>query len=234
MNRSAVATVLEAGQSATDPLDYERSVLSSLSECIPSEQAFFVRHGRISEYARSFDERVRRDTVGRFQLYARELEAFGKHALGRGAAAVDREFFGQSGLERLTYFGEVMRPHRGKSSLIGYLTFREQLLGCVVLGRASATFSVKEQATLRAVLPALSLCDAAIYRKASPSSAVESGLSLREREILGYLSLGYTNREIALACGTAPKTVRNQLSAVFRKLGASTRTEAVAISLGRL
>jgi DNA-binding CsgD family transcriptional regulator len=46
-----------------------------------------------------------------------------------------------------------------------------------------------------------------------------------------YLQLGYTNAEIALACGTSPATARNQLSSVFRKLGASTRAEAVALAL---
>jgi DNA-binding CsgD family transcriptional regulator len=57
-------------------------------------------------------------------------------------------------------------------------------------------------------------------------------LTAREREVLSYLRLGYTNREIAAACGTSPRTVRNQLSTVFEKLGAATRAEAVAISLG--
>jgi DNA-binding CsgD family transcriptional regulator len=58
-----------------------------------------------------------------------------------------------------------------------------------------------------------------------------ASLTPREREVVKYLSRGYTNRDIALACGTAPRTVRNQLSSVFEKLGASTRAEVVAIAL---
>jgi DNA-binding NarL/FixJ family response regulator len=44
-------------------------------------------------------------------------------------------------------------------------------------------------------------------------------------------ALGYTNREIALACGTSFRTVRNQLSAVYAKLGAANRTEALALGI---
>jgi DNA-binding CsgD family transcriptional regulator len=55
-------------------------------------------------------------------------------------------------------------------------------------------------------------------------------LSPRERELLAYLRLGYTNREIASACGTSFRTVRNQLGPLFAKLEVSTRAEAVARS----
>ncbi len=55
-----------------------------------------------------------------------------------------------------------------------------------------------------------------------------AALSKREREVVGYLGLGYTNQEIALALGSAPRTVRNQLSRVYEKLGVSGRAEAVA------
>jgi DNA-binding CsgD family transcriptional regulator len=234
MSDAPIAAVLDAAQRANGLLDYERRVLGELRAEIPCEQAFFVRQNCIGAHAEGFDEAVRRDTMDRFDLYARELAVFGQDARRRGGVGVDRVFFGKQGLERLAHFREVMRPHRGQSSLIGYLEFRGQLLGCVVLGRASTGFKDAEQASLRAALPALSLCDVAVYRRKPQSPELDGALSPREREIVSYLGLGYTNREIALACGTSPRTVRNQLSAVFRKLGASTRAEAVAISLGGL
>jgi len=57
-------------------------------------------------------------------------------------------------------------------------------------------------------------------------------LTPRERDVLEYLCLGYTNREIALACGSSPNTVRNQLVSIFAKLGVTTRSEAVGVALG--
>ncbi|MBX7196754.1 MAG: LuxR C-terminal-related transcriptional regulator [Sandaracinaceae bacterium] len=55
-------------------------------------------------------------------------------------------------------------------------------------------------------------------------------LSTREREVVEYVVLGYTNREIGLACGTSPNTVKNQLQSVFRKVGAASRAELVRIA----
>jgi DNA-binding CsgD family transcriptional regulator len=55
------------------------------------------------------------------------------------------------------------------------------------------------------------------------------GLSPREREVVSYVSLGYTNREIGLACGTSAHTVHNQLRSVFRKLDVCTRAELVRV-----
>jgi len=53
-------------------------------------------------------------------------------------------------------------------------------------------------------------------------------LSAAERDVLSYLPLGYTNAEIARARGTSSRTVRNQLSTAYVKLGVATRAEAVA------
>jgi DNA-binding NarL/FixJ family response regulator len=53
----------------------------------------------------------------------------------------------------------------------------------------------------------------------------------REREVLRLLQLGYTNPEIARALGTSPNTVRNQVSSLLAKAGATTRTELVGLTV---
>jgi transcriptional regulator EpsA len=53
-------------------------------------------------------------------------------------------------------------------------------------------------------------------------------LSAREREIIGRLSCGNTNSDIAEALEISPFTVKNHLKRIFRKIGASNRTQAVA------
>jgi DNA-binding NarL/FixJ family response regulator len=52
-------------------------------------------------------------------------------------------------------------------------------------------------------------------------------LSEREREVLEAIAAGQTNREIAQALFLSPHTVKEHTSALYRKLGARNRPEAV-------
>ncbi len=67
-------------------------------------------------------------------------------------------------------------------------------------------------------------------REAGVATAAMSG---REAEVLRCLAQGRTNAEIGSMLGITENTVRNHVHAVMRKLGATTRTDAVAIALRR-
>lgn len=54
-----------------------------------------------------------------------------------------------------------------------------------------------------------------------------SALTRREREILELVARGYDNRRIARALTLADKTVRNNVSAIFTKIGVNRRAQAV-------
>jgi DNA-binding NarL/FixJ family response regulator len=45
------------------------------------------------------------------------------------------------------------------------------------------------------------------------------------------LQLGYTNPEIARVLGTSPNTVRNQVSSLLAKVGATNRAELVGLTV---
>jgi len=55
-------------------------------------------------------------------------------------------------------------------------------------------------------------------------------LTARERDILGRLAVGDTNARIARHFGLSEKTVRNQLSAIFAKLGVADRVQAALLA----
>ena len=56
----------------------------------------------------------------------------------------------------------------------------------------------------------------------------DAKLTQRQVEILGALSEGQSNKEIAAALGVAEKTVKAHVSAIFRILGVVNRTQAAA------
>lgn len=56
-------------------------------------------------------------------------------------------------------------------------------------------------------------------------------LTARERQILVLISQGNSNRCVAKELGIAEKTVKNHLSAIFTKVGASDRTQAVVMGI---
>jgi DNA-binding NarL/FixJ family response regulator len=62
----------------------------------------------------------------------------------------------------------------------------------------------------------------------------EFSLTHRERDILGLLAEGRSNRDIAQHLYLSEKTVKAHLAAIFRKLGVANRTQAAmaAVSMG--
>ena len=56
-------------------------------------------------------------------------------------------------------------------------------------------------------------------------------LSKKETEILGLLSWGWTNKEIAGALRVSPETVKMTLRHVFQKLGVKNRTQAAILAV---
>jgi DNA-binding CsgD family transcriptional regulator len=70
--------------------------------------------------------------------------------------------------------------------------------------------------------------------KAAPVDATDppdGGLTRNERCLLEWLAAGRTNAQIARCANRSEKTVSNQLTRVYAKLGVVNRTEAVAFFL---
>ena len=69
------------------------------------------------------------------------------------------------------------------------------------------------------------------WKSVLPGSAVDpiGELSKQERRVLAAVADGKTDKEIAVALGLQPKTVRNYLERVFEKLGVNSRTQAAVL-----
>ena len=70
-------------------------------------------------------------------------------------------------------------------------------------------------------------------RSALPLPSDEPLLTRRQQEVLEYATRGLTNADIARIFGISTDAVKQHLSAVFAKLGAANRAEAIAIVLRR-
>jgi DNA-binding CsgD family transcriptional regulator len=221
---------------------FEAAVLDVFERYIGFDVAFFCGPTEIGDVARGLDPQVRPRARERWREMSAECLELLPAARRGGGVVIDSEWFG-SRLERLVYYDTIMRPHHGRTTLMAFLECQGRLSGELVIGRCkgSSPFTARQVEVLRGLVPVLSLsrhiylggrAQVACGQSAAPlpvaSAAGLASLSPREREVLGYLHLGYTNQQIGLALGSAARTVRNQLSRVYDKLGISTRAEAVA------
>jgi DNA-binding NarL/FixJ family response regulator len=58
------------------------------------------------------------------------------------------------------------------------------------------------------------------------------GVTEREKEIIGHVCRGYTNKEIASKLSLSEQTVKAHLNRIFRKFNVSSRSQLVAIAMG--
>jgi DNA-binding CsgD family transcriptional regulator len=225
--------ILEIAQGAADAAAFEREALARIERAVGFDVAFFAAKPETSITQVGFTRAAFEACLPRMPAYERELAPLKEAALARRGVAIDTEVLGARRRE-LRYFRELAAPVGGRHSLMAYLVLRGAVMGGVMLGRCGGAFSDAARATMEQALPALAVARASFAggMRTARAARVPAALTARERDVLEYLCLGFTNGEIARACGTAPHTVRNQLVRVFQKLGASTRAEAVAIALG--
>ncbi|HOX57742.1 MAG TPA: response regulator transcription factor [Candidatus Paceibacterota bacterium] len=66
------------------------------------------------------------------------------------------------------------------------------------------------------------------FQQQGTTTRPDEVLSKREAEVLGYVSRGYSDKEVAEALGLTPATVRSYLKTIYGKLHVHSRTQAIA------
>ena len=99
-------------------------------------------------------------------------------------------------------------------------------------------YVVKDNAPAKIVEAILTVAEGGRYIEEVAQTAYEvrsgeRGLSPRELDVLKFVSKGCANTEIAKLLGVSHNTVKNHLKAIFEKMGAADRAEAVALALRR-
>jgi len=224
--------VAELACSARDWDGFERETTALLLEAIGADTVFFSDGRRISAHGLGVIEQVRDRIQPLWPELAAQSAVLLEAALRAGGTLIDSEVMGKD-LERMPYYDALMRPVRGRTTLIGVVTPAGCVSHKIAIGRCwgSSPFRSRHSRLLASVLPTISLARAALAARKRQGERGEllGALTPREREVLGYLRLGYTNEQIGAALGTRARTVRNQLSRVYEKLGVATRAEAVGL-----
>lgn len=83
------------------------------------------------------------------------------------------------------------------------------------------------RAGVRALAAGLIVADPSLIGAMNETSATGGPLTDRETEVLGLLSRGLANKQIAVALGISEHTVKFHVSSIYTKLNATNRTQAV-------
>ncbi len=135
------------------------------------------------------------------------------------------------GADGLTVLGQL-REHYPSVAVVMFSGIDDPTLVQAALARGAAAFVLKHveprdlAGALRQVVRG-SIFTPLDLPGSAKESASEAGLTKRESSILEALEHGSSNHEIAKRLFLAEQTVKFHLTNIYRKLGVSTRTEAV-------
>ena len=213
--------------------ELRREILAAVQGSVGFDFGIVWRPGEAEATLEGFDRRYWDLYRARQAVYADDVALLSRAACAESGVIRDQAVLDGTRRRRSAFYAEIINPIGSRSFLTAVMRFRGQVVGLIQLGRGPGhAFREREADTLRALLPVTTLAE--LSQPSPPLSPRVQLLSPREREVIGYLTLGFTNREIGAACGTSPLTVRNQLVSLFRKADVSTRAELVAWALGAL
>jgi DNA-binding NarL/FixJ family response regulator len=136
------------------------------------------------------------------------------------------------GMDGLTVL-ESLRERYPSIAVVMLSAIEDPALVRAALQRGAAAFVLKRVDPRDLAAAVRQVTSGSIFRPLDPSAAnpaaahEEAGLSRRELSILAALEAGGSNREIAGRLFVAEQTVKFHLTNIYRKLGVSSRTEAV-------
>lgn len=177
-----------------------------------------------------FDRELLQLRARRWPEYLGELEPLGLAASRCGGVISDGDVYTPADRAKKAYYKELSRPAGLLDTVVGYLYFRRKPIAALMLARRSSSFTSCARTHLQQLLPAVTLAVAAapVRPRAWPPAA---RLTARERQVLDRAAAGLTNEEIASSLATSVNTVRNQVSALLRKLELDCRADLVETGL---
>jgi DNA-binding CsgD family transcriptional regulator len=153
-----------------------------------------------------------------------------RHGVGRheNRALKLSDFLTRRERQRLDFYWEVWRPLRIHDSLRVWLPAPAGRARVVYLERGKRDYTERERSLLELLRPTFIRVQRAAYARRHPNKDAAATLTVREREILGWIARGKTTPQIGTILIVSPHTVRKHIEHILDKLDVSTRSEAVA------
>ena len=127
---------------------------------------------------------------------------------------------------------ESLRRRHASTVVVVFSAIDDPDIIAGALARGASAFVLKRTAPADLAAAIRQAAEPTVFQ-GTPSALAGAGravLTAKELEVLGQLALARSNREIAEALWISDQTVKFHLRNLYRKLGASTRTEAVRIA----
>ena len=230
--RAALDTLHAIGDDCTNSDDFARRGVQCLPRLVNSELTTLSVCSLDSGHRKVFC-----DQPG--AISRRELEVFDRyffdHPLvrehGRNPAAVTRrieDLLPGRAFQRTALFNDYYTTIRIDHVMAVPIHVHGHLLVSFVLNRSKRGFSDRERERVEVIRPHLGhlyrLSARAVH---SEPLATIAPLTARERDVLGWLGAGKTDKDIAAILAISPRTVQKHLQRIYEKLGVETRTAAV-------
>jgi DNA-binding CsgD family transcriptional regulator len=228
--RKALDVLYAAGE-VDGSLAFPEPVLALVRELVPCDVVTFHerswRPGRVLVYTG--------EPIGPLTPQVRAAHRRLKHQdpmrPAQGARTLT-DFASMRDFRRSEFYAHVNRPLGVEYMLQLYLDPR-RTDARLEFDRVDRDFGERDRKVLDLLLPHLrQLLRAAARRPAATDRA--SALTSREREVIAHVAEGRTNGEIGRLLGISSHTVRKHLENAYEKLGAHTRTGAVAAVFGHV
>lgn len=240
--RAALHTLGALAECSTGDGQFARHGVAQLPRLVASDLTTLSRCDLATGH-RSFVS----DTPG--VIARREMEVFDQYfhehplvrAHGRNPAATTvriSDVVAPSDFQRTALYNDYYRAIRIRHVMAVPIHVHKQELVSFVLNRSGRDFSDRDHACMEAIRPHLAHLfrltrEIAGARAAwgvphAEGPAARAPLTARERDVIGWLCGGKTDRDIADILGISRRTVHKHLQRIYDKLGVETRTAAIA------
>lgn len=228
-----LATLLGLTTECTTTAEYEQARLEWLAQHIGFDTFYF---GAAAPETRA-DVRfagVASDYVGRCESNADRYWPcrirINRLAQRAGGVVSDEDVLSERTREAMPFYNEVTRGLGIRSVAVCIMGLAGRTRRSMYLGRLSRGSRFDDELPVLAAAKGILALGAEVHepRVVTRRDPAASDLTSRERQVLTLVCRGLTNREVAAAFTSSPRTVKNQVASILAKTGTSNRTELAA------